>query len=134
MDELVEPLRQAGVAVRVVEAGEPRPLPADLRSALHRILQESMTNVIKHAAAPVVTVRLTYEPNAFRLEVADDEGTASGWEGLTRGSAAGPGGRGISGMQARAAAAGGTLTAGPRSEGGGFAVQAAFPTTGSRER
>ena len=90
--------------------------------AAYRILQEALTNVLRHAGTDATaTVRLAYEPGALRLEVVDD-GVGTG--GPPRG------GHGIAGMTERAAALGGTLSAGPRADGPGFAVRAVLPTTG----
>jgi signal transduction histidine kinase len=85
--------------------------------AAYRILQESITNVIRHAGPARVTVLLTYGPSDLELRVADDG----------RGPGDAPeGGQGIVGMRERAALLGGELTAGSR-PGGGFQVRARLP-------
>jgi signal transduction histidine kinase len=108
----------AGLPVRTVVEGEPRPLPAEVDRAAYRIVQEALTNVRRHAgpaAAAVVTIG--YGDGEVSVRVADD--------GMG-GPVAPEAGNGIAGMRARAAALGGTLVAGP-ADGGGFAVAAALP-------
>jgi signal transduction histidine kinase len=88
--------------------------------AAYRIVQEALTNVIRHARTDSATVRVEYERRAVRLEIVD-EGRGHGREGAPAG-----GGHGLPGMRERAALYGGELEAGPR-EGGGFAVRARLP-------
>jgi signal transduction histidine kinase len=88
--------------------------------ALFRIVQESLTNVTRHADAHHVTVRLWTEADAYRLEVVDDGGGAAT-------SASETGGRGLLGMRERAELLGGHLSAGPAPQGG-FRVSATIPT------
>lgn len=117
LDELVARTSQAGVDVRAVIHGERRPLPTGVDRAAYRIIQESLTNVVRHAQASRATVRLRYDDDAITLQV-DDDGTAGG-TGIAEGN-------GITGMRERSTAIGGTLTAGPRA-GGGFRVAARLP-------
>jgi signal transduction histidine kinase len=117
LDGLLDRMRQAGLAVELAVSGERRPLPADADLAAYRILQESLTNVLRHAGASSATVSLAYTPDSLAVEIVDDGTSASPAPG---------GGRGIAGMRDRAAAAGGRLEAGPR-PGGGFAVRASIP-------
>ncbi|SDE55251.1 sensor histidine kinase [Pseudonocardia oroxyli] len=91
-------------------------LPAGVDLAAYRIVQESLTNVRRHAGATRATVRITAEPGALRILVEDDG----------RGAAGGPPGNGLAGMRERAAALGGTLVHGP-APGGGFRVEARLP-------
>jgi signal transduction histidine kinase len=116
--ELVESARLAGVEVRTRIDGERLPLPTEVELAAYRIVQESLTNVVRHAHAGTVTVRLVHGPRELTVEIEDDG----------RGPAPGPGapGRGITGMRERARTVGGELAAGPR-PGGGFAVRARLP-------
>jgi signal transduction histidine kinase len=117
VEELVGMAREAGLDVKLEVASPPRELPSAVDQAAYRILQESITNVIRHAGPARVTVLLTYGPSDLELRVTDDgRGPGDGGEG----------GQGIVGMRERAALLGGELTAGPRS-GGGFQVRARLP-------
>ncbi|MFW6689771.1 sensor histidine kinase [Streptomyces sp. MAR4 CNX-425] len=114
----------AGLRVRTVVAGAERTLPAELDLAAYRVVQESLTNVARHArGATAVTVRLDYGERELRLEVEDDgRGGSGGGSGGGLG-----GGSGIGGMRERARAVGGELAAGPRPDGAGFVVTARLP-------
>jgi signal transduction histidine kinase len=121
---LREAVTAAGAPVTVEIEGERRPLPPAVDQAAYRILQESLTNVLRHAGqAATATVSLCYGPEALEIRVADDGGRPGG-------TATGPppagGGHGLTGMAERAAAVGGNVTAGPRPEGG-FEVVARLP-------
>ncbi|WP_238013171.1 sensor histidine kinase [Dactylosporangium sp. AC04546] len=116
LDRLAGPLREAGLDVRVETAGEPRPLPAGLDLAAYRVVQESLTNVLKHARATAVRVVIRYDSRSMVVDVRDD-GRAGGQDGS---------GHGLTGMRERVALHGGTLSAGP-APGGGYAVTATFP-------
>ena len=118
LPSLIEPLTHAGVAVALTESGTPVPLSAPVETVAYRLVQEALTNVLSHAGPCRVQVTLHYTPHALGVEVADD-GTARG--GTSRG------GYGLGGIRERVAALGGTVTAGPRTEGGGFAVSALLP-------
>jgi signal transduction histidine kinase len=101
-------------------ASPPRELPSATDQAAYRILQESITNAIRHAGPARVTVSLTYGPGDLRLRVTDDgRGPRHAGPGADRG-------QGIVGMRERAVLLGGELTAGAR-PGGGFQVQARLP-------
>jgi signal transduction histidine kinase len=116
---LREAVSAAGTAVTVEVAGDPVTLPPEADHAAYRILQESLTNVLRHAGqGATATVLVSYRPGSLALTVTDN-GDAQ--EGASGGS-----GHGISGMRERAAAVGGTLTAGRRAEGG-FEVSALLP-------
>ena len=111
-------VREAGLPVELKVEGEPRPLPASLDLTAYRIVQESLTNTLKHAGKARAWVGVRYEPAALALEVLDDgRGVAAGVTG---------GGRGLLGMRERVATFRGELEAGPRAEGG-FAVRARLP-------
>jgi len=88
--------------------------------AAYRIIQESLTNVARHAGRARVTMRVSYDDTNVRVEI-DDDGKAPAGEGSAMGT-----GSGITGMQERAAALGGDLSAGFR-QGGGFRVSARLP-------
>jgi signal transduction histidine kinase len=121
LDRLVETVARAGLRVDVSVAGAPRPLPGAVDSAAYRIVQEALTNVVRHAHASAATVRVGYDPSMVVLEVEDDG------RGDANGATAEHDGHGLIGMRERAAAVGGTLQAGP-GRGGGFRVYASLPT------
>jgi signal transduction histidine kinase len=116
LDALVEHVRRAGVRVDLTIEGTPRELPAAVELSAYRIVQESLTNTLRHARASRATVRVTYGEEAVELEVADN--------GVGAGST--DGGRGLVGMRERVALFQGELQAGSR-PGGGFAVRASLP-------
>ena len=120
LPELIELTRAAGLTVEVEVAGNAPPLPAAVHLAAYRIVQESLTNVARHARRARVTVRVTYDDANVRLEI-DDDGTAPSSVGSAIGT-----GSGITGMRERAAALGGDLSAGFR-HSGGFRVSARLP-------
>ena len=124
LPELAELTRAAGLSVEVEVAGTAPPLPAAVHLAAYRIIQESLTNVARHAGQARVTVRVTYHDADVHVEI-DDDGTAP-----SGGAAAIGTGSGIAGMRERAAAAGGDLSAGFR-PGGGFRVSARLPVRSS---
>src|SRR5487761_588401 len=120
LPELIELTRAAGLAVAVEVIGKAPPLPAAVHLAAYRIIQESLTNVARHAGRARVTVRVTYDDADVHVEIEDDGKAPSGAD-----SAIGTG-SGITGMRERAAALGGDLSAGFR-PGGGFRVSALLP-------
>ena len=120
LPELIELTRAAGLCVEVEVAGKAPPLPAAAHVAAYRIIQESLTNVARHAGRARVVVRVTYDDAAVHVEIDDDGKVPSGG-----GSAIGTG-SGITGMRERAAALGGDLSAGFRQDGG-FRVSARLP-------
>jgi signal transduction histidine kinase len=116
---LVERVREAGLPATIEVDGEPRVLPASLEVTVYRIVQEALTNALRHAGRAATVARLIWEPDGLRVEVLDDGPTASA-------PPAGGSGRGLIGMRDRVALAGGSLEVGPRL-GGGFAVRARLP-------
>jgi signal transduction histidine kinase len=120
----------AGAPVTIAVEGDQRPLPPAVDEVAYRILQESLTNVLRHAGpAARATVRLCFEPAALGITVVDDGAGAA----TAAAAGDGPGsGHGLVGMAERAAAVGGEVTAGPRGEGG-FEVSARLPLTGVAE-
>jgi signal transduction histidine kinase len=120
LDDLIRPLRDAGLAVEVTGTPVGDPLPAIVDSSAYRIVQEALTNVLRHAGSASVVVRLERTDDALSVEVADDgSGSAARVEAE---------GHGIAGMRERALALGGTFEAGPRA-GGGWRVAAVLPFT-----
>ncbi len=118
----------AGAPVTIAVEGEQRPLPPAVDDVAYRILQESLTNVLRHAGpAAKATVRLSFEPAALGISVIDDGTGAAAATGDCDGANTG---HGLTGMAERAAAVGGKVTAGPRGEGG-FEVSAKLPLTGA---
>ncbi|HXD65624.1 MAG TPA: sensor histidine kinase [Solirubrobacteraceae bacterium] len=117
LDELVSRASAAGVGVSLEVQGDPRPLPASVDLAAFRIVQESLTNVVRHAEAGTAKVEVTYRSRDLTLQI-DDDGRAP--------PARAGGGSGISGMRERATALGGELEAGPQ-PAGGFRVRARLP-------
>jgi len=119
LDELVTQAGHAGLAVTVRVEGAAREVPAGLDLAAFRIVQEALTNVIRHSAARRATVVLDWRRTGLVVQV-DDPGPAGGTDG-------GGSGSGLAGMRERVAAFGGTLEAEPRGDGG-FRVRAWLPT------
>jgi signal transduction histidine kinase len=125
LDGLVAGAGATGLEVRTRVEGTPRPLPAGTDLAAYRIVQESLTNVTRHAGPARASVLVRYGPDDLTVQVDDD--------GRGPSAANGPGGNGIRGMRERVAALGGELTTGPR-PGGGFRVLARLPLGGEGER
>jgi signal transduction histidine kinase len=121
LEELLGRARSAGLDVDAEVTGDRRPLPAGTDLAAFRIVQESLTNVTRHAGPGPVTarVRIAYGDREVAVRVDDDGRGVSLLDDH-------PGGSGINGMRERAAALGGTFAAGPRPEGG-FSVRATLP-------
>ena len=119
---LIAHVRAAGLPVALEVHGEAPPLPAGLQVCAYRILQESLTNALKHGSRTLTTIDVSFDPGQLRLQVDD---VAPPW---TCPAPRTPDGRGIIGMQQRAGLVGGRLQAGPRPDGG-FRVTATLPTT-----
>jgi len=117
LPELVEQAAGAGLTVEL--AGKPPRLAPGTDLAAFRIVQEALTNVVRHSGSRHARVRLDHDGEALRLRI-DDDGPATGAE-------AGGSGNGLAGMRERAAALGGTIEAGPRGDGG-FRVLAVLPS------
>jgi signal transduction histidine kinase len=121
LQELVAMAAGADVRVEVAVEGSARPLPALVDLAAYRIVQESLTNVVRHARARLAKVSIRYEPDALVVQV-DDDGRGVASDVLAEGY-------GLPGMQERAAAIGGRLEAGPAPHPArGFRVRAWLPT------
>ena len=117
---LVDQVRHVGLTVDVHEEGEPVPLPSGIDLCAYRIVQEALTNTIKHGHGTHATVLVRYTSGSVELEVIDD------------GNAPAPSrtsGHGLIGMRERAELFGGTFRAGPL-DGAGYAVRARFPVSG----
>jgi signal transduction histidine kinase len=119
LDALAASVRAAGLPVNLVIEGNLIPLPTTVDVSVYRIVQEALTNVLKHAGPARAEVTIGREQDTVTIEVTDD-GAGPHGNGLASG------GRGLIGMRERAAVLGGELAAGPR-PGGGFAVRARLP-------
>ncbi|MFE3325986.1 sensor histidine kinase [Streptomyces sp. NPDC059176] len=118
LPELVEQAARAGLTVDVTTEGKQVRLPPGADLAAFRIVQEALTNVVRHSGSRTARVGIGYRPLRLDLRI-DDDGPATGGD-------QGGGGRGLVGMRERAAALGGTIEAGPRSDGG-FRVRVGLP-------
>jgi signal transduction histidine kinase len=118
VDDLVESMRSSGVPVSLEVTGARDDVPGGVDLTAYRIVQEALTNVLKHAGPNVhVDVSIAYEPGTVHVEVLDDG----------RGAAVhADGGHGLLGMRERVSVFGGDLVAGPK-PGGGFRVSATLP-------
>ncbi|MFD0076118.1 sensor histidine kinase [Streptomyces sp. NPDC127166] len=114
---LLERVRTGGLSVGYATEGGVRALPAATGASVYRIVQEALTNVVKHAQARTVDVRLAHADGVLRVTVTDDG----------RGPQGGPGGHGLVGIRERAAAHGGTAETGPGPGGRGFEVRVLLP-------
>jgi len=116
---LVQRVTAAGQPVTLHVEGRPRALPQSLELSVYRVVQEALTNVVRHAAPPATaTVVIRYDDGGVVVEVTDDgRGTGSKHSG---------GGHGLAGMRERVSLLGGELSAGPRA-GGGYQVVARLP-------
>jgi signal transduction histidine kinase len=120
LDALVQRTVEAGVPADLVRTGEPGKLPASVELTAYRIVQESLTNVLRHAGPATATVRIEHTSDALIVQVDDTGRGPGGRDGA---------GQGITGMHARAGAVGGTVVTGP-GPGGGFRVRARLPVDG----
>jgi signal transduction histidine kinase len=118
LDGLIARSRAAGLRVTLVVEGEPQPLPPGKDLAAYRVVQEALTNAIKHAGSAPTSVIVRWEASSLQLKIVDMGGT--GMNG-TNGS-----GHGLIGMEERMRLYDGSLRAGPVA-GGGFEVVARMP-------
>jgi signal transduction histidine kinase len=114
--ELLTRVREAGLTADHAVYGDPVPVPDSVSQAAYRIVQEALTNTLKHAGATAVDVRVRYLARELEIDVADDGRGATGTTG----------GLGLIGMRERVAVHDGTIEAGPR-DGGGFRVRVRLP-------
>ena len=122
IDDLLANAREAGLRTTIGVYGEPVPLPDSLSQAAYRVVQEAVTNTLKHASATTIDVRVRYLSHDLEIDVADDgRGAVTGRD---------TGGMGLVGMRERVTAHDGVLETGPLVDGGtrrGFRVRARFP-------
>ena len=143
LPELLDTAEAAGLRVELTVDGDPRPLPAPVDLAAYRIVQEALTNVLRHAGARTVRLALQHERSRLLIRIRDD-GPTTGADAVdadtadadtvdadTDPAAAGRAGHGIDGMRERARALSGRLTAAPHPEGG-FEVSAELPVPNPR--
>jgi signal transduction histidine kinase len=122
LPDLVAQAGQGGLKVELSIEGEPRALSRTLEVSAYRVIQEALTNALRHSGGTTATVRVDYQPAALEIEVLDGgSGTARSHTGL--------GGHGLLGMRERVGLHGGHLRAGLTPQGG-FAVHATFPLNG----
>jgi signal transduction histidine kinase len=126
IEALLEHMREAGLPVTLLVEGTERPLPAAVDLSAYRIIQEALTNTLRHAGATSASVRLRYGEQSLRLMVSDD-----GHGPIAAAHRPGSPHNGLLGMRERTALLGGRLTAGPGGGGGGggggFVVDATLP-------
>ena len=119
LDALVQRVRDAGVPVELTVTGQRGPLPSGVELTVYRLVQEALTNAVKHAAGASARVTVEYGDDHLQVEVTDTGGRGD--------ASAGAGtGRGLIGLRERLAVYGGTLQAGPRLRGG-YRVRARIP-------
>jgi signal transduction histidine kinase len=123
VEELLAPVRAAGVHVELAISGEAASLPAGLDLTVYRIVQEALTNVLKHADAQQVRVALDFRRGHLDLEVTDD--------GVPRSTSLPGAGHGLIGMRERVSVFGGTISTGPRPDSAGWTVRARLPMSQS---
>ena len=127
LDLLLGEMHQAGLPVQLRVEGQPWPLPPGVDLAAYRIIQEALTNTLRHAGPAQAQVVVRYQDHAVELEILDDGQGPGPRDGADGGS-----GHGLVGMRERVALYGGTLHAGPRATTGtaktGYAVRARLPT------
>jgi signal transduction histidine kinase len=122
--ELLEEVRAAGLPVQLEVHGEPRALPQAVDVSAYRVLQEALSNVLRHAGPVPTAVSVRHDPAALVLSVEDDGPGAPVPADV-------PGGHGLLGIRERVAVFGGSVDAGPR-PGGGFRLRARFPLQDAR--
>lgn len=120
LPELVEQVRQSGLPVELTVEGTPVQLPAGVDLSAYRIVQEALTNTLKHAGPAHAWVAVRYAGEDVEIEVANDGNTENAGDGS---------GHGLVGMRERVALCGGELQSGPR-PGGGFTISARLPVAG----
>jgi signal transduction histidine kinase len=121
----VERVSGSGTPVTYTTTGEVRALPLDVQATAFRIVQEALTNAVRHACASRITVRLGYGTDVLTLTVTDDGRGPAGGTAVP--------GHGLIGIRERAVAHGGTSRTGPGPGGRGFEVEASIPLVESRQ-
>jgi signal transduction histidine kinase len=135
LDALLDSARSGGVSVTVTRSGIPVTLPEGVDLSAYRIVQEALSNAMRHAPGSHVSLHLAYCPDSLVLEIRNDARAPAGRTApvlVASGARAVGGGHGLVGMRERATMLGGSLEAGPR-EDGGFQVIATLPVSSSEE-
>jgi len=135
LDALLDSARSGGVSVTVTRSGNPVTLPEGVDLSAYRIVQEALSNAMRHAPGSHVRLHLAYGPGSLVLEIRNDAqppATSTAPVLVASGARAVGGGHGLVGMRERATMLGGSLEAGPR-EDGGFQVTATLPVSSSEE-
>jgi signal transduction histidine kinase len=133
LDALLDSARSGGVSVTVTRTGNPVPLPEGLDLSAYRIVQEALSNAMRHAPGSHVQLHLAHRPDALALEVSNDVDPKAIPVLVASGNgSAGGGGHGLVGMRERVAMLGGSLDAGPTADGG-FRVAAVLPVSPPEE-
>jgi signal transduction histidine kinase len=125
IDRLVDGFRDAGLKVELEVTGDQPEVSASVGLAMYRVVQEALTNVVRHAGAATAKVSVLYTPDAINVWVEDTGRKASG--PATRAAGRPSDGHGLVGMRERVVAAGGLLEAGPKPSGTGWQVHARVP-------
>jgi signal transduction histidine kinase len=118
VDQLVAGIEETGLIVHLERVGDPETVPADVGLAVYRVIQESLTNVSRHARASEVQVTIDRRPQEVLVRIEDN---GVGFVGST------PDGHGIVGMRERLRLLGGHLDVGPAQNGGGLAIEGHIP-------
>jgi signal transduction histidine kinase len=125
LDAVLAQVGEAGLAVDLAVEGDPAELAAGVNLTAYRIVQEGLTNALRHSAASQAAVRLCYEPGFVTVSITNS-GPVAGHGQARNGTANAQGGFGLAGIAERVASCGGTLTVGPTGAGG-FALTARLP-------
>ncbi|WP_431899852.1 sensor histidine kinase [Nonomuraea sp. bgisy101] len=131
LGELVEKVGGAGVRVSVRERGQRRDVPPGVDLSAYRIVQEALTNTVKHSGSPTAHVTISYGLSSLEVQVIDEGGTSPARVSGDTGPASRDGGHGLIGMRERVTMLGGEFEAGATETG--FSVHARFPLTCARE-
>jgi signal transduction histidine kinase len=134
LDALLDSARSGGVSVTVTRSGNPVPLPEGVDLSAYRIVQEALSNAMRHAPGSHVKLHVAYRPDGLTLEVSNDVDPKAVPVLVSSGdrAAAGGGGHGLVGMRERTTMLGGSLDAGPTADGG-FRVAAVLPVSPPEE-
>jgi signal transduction histidine kinase len=127
LEMLIARVCKTGMPVKLTVTGQRRPLPSGIELAAYRVVQEALTNTVKHAAGASAAVTVDYAATHLRVEVTDTGGTPG--TSRTTGSATGAG-RGLIGLRERLAVYGGTLRTGPH-RADGYRITALIPLEAS---
>jgi signal transduction histidine kinase len=128
LEQFAGELRASGLPVELSVVGEPRAVPPGVDVSAYRIVQEALTNALKHAGPACARVQVTFEDDAVLVDVTDD-GRGAATPAVAANGAGG--GHGLVGMRERVAIVGGEVDAGPRPQGG-YAVRARLPYAAER--